>query len=57
MDQDELIKEKRENRINLFLREFRFSRIKTKLNFCFEHKKLGFLSPIIPASDNKKVNN
>ena len=53
IDQAERAKESKENRMNSFMKEFQFNRVKAKYNMDFKNKQYEYISPIIFTSDNK----
>ena len=53
-DHDVIVKEKKEMRMNSFMKEFIFSRVKAKYNSDFRNKQIGFISPIIFSSGSSK---
>ena len=53
LDQAKLAKESKENRINSFLKELQFNRVKAKFNTDFKNKQIGFISPFIFINDKK----
>ena len=54
IDQAEIIKENKEMRMNSFMKDFQFNRVKAKFNSNYKNKRIGYISPIIFTSDNKK---
>lgn len=54
IDQAEIIKENKEMRMNSFMKDFQFNRVKAKFNSNYKNKRIGYISPITFTSDNKK---
>ena len=54
IDEADRIRVKKETRLNYFLQEFQLFRIKAKYNSNYKNKKIGYLSPIIFTTENKK---
>ena len=54
IDEADRIRVKKEARMNYFLQEFQFNRIKAKYNSDYKNKKFDFLSPIIFSTEHKK---
>ncbi len=57
IDQSKMIQEDKQNRMNSFVKELNFNRVKAKFNIDFKNKQICFISPIIFSYDNKKTNN
>ena len=54
-DHDVIVKEKKEMRMNSFMKDFLFSRDKAKYNSDFKNKQIGFVSPVIFMSKSNKI--
>ncbi len=54
IDQAEIIKENKEMRMNSFMKEFQFNRVKSKFNSDYKNKQIGYIPPVIFTSDNIK---
>ena len=54
IDQAEIDRENKEMRMNSFMKEFQFNRVKSKFNSDYKNKQIGYISPVIFTSDNIK---
>ena len=54
IDEADRIRVRKEARMNYFLQEFQFNRVKAKYNSDYKNKKYDYLSPIIFTTENKK---
>ncbi len=52
IDQAERIKKRKEMRMNSFMKDLQFNRVKAKFNMDYKNKHIGYISPIIFSSDN-----
>jgi len=53
---NDILKEKDDGRLNFFLQEFNLNRIRAKFAFNSRYKKIGYISPIIFTSRNENLN-
>ena len=57
IDQAEIAKENKEMRMNSFMKELQFNRVKAKFNTDFKNKQIGYISPFIFITDKNEKNN
>ena len=57
IDQAEIDRENKEMRMNSFMKEFQFNRVKSKFNSDYKNKQIGYISPFIFITDKNEKNN